>query len=153
MLLANNSMEATGYGNSENEALKSAYQNAVEQYVGVLVDTKTVIQNSQLIQNDILTFSNGYIDSYKKISSKEQLGLWEVKIEAFIKKQEILTKIKTLKIEPKQVNDSEQLYAKVTTQVKSKFDAEDMIVKLVQDTSQENVFYRYSHPKSNNNKD
>ena len=127
-------IQAIGYGNSEDEALKSAYQNAVEQYVGVLVDSSTIIRNDQLIKNDILTFSNGYIDSYKKLSSKEQMGLWEVKIDAVIRKQNVLEKIKALNIDPIDIKDSEQTYAKVVSQVKSKFDAEDMLFALVEET-------------------
>ena len=136
-------IQAIGYGNSEDEALKSAYQNAVEQYVGVLVDSSTIIQNDQLIKNDILTFSNGYIKSYKKLSSKEQMGLWEVKIDAVIKKQNVLEKIKALNIDPIDIKDSEQTYAKLVTQVQSKFDAEDMLVKLVKETTTKESFERY----------
>jgi len=146
LLLSNSSAQSIGYGISENEALKSAYQNAVEEYVGVLVDTKTVIKNSKLIQNDILTFSNGYIDSYKKISSKEQLGLWTVKIEAVIKKQDVLSKIKTLKIEPRHIKDGDQLYAKIVSQVKTKFDFEDMIVSLVKENGQYRSLLEYIIP-------
>ena len=54
----------TGYGNSKDEALKSAFQNAVEQEVGVLVDSKTVIRNNKLIKNKILTYSNGFNEIY-----------------------------------------------------------------------------------------
>lgn len=140
-----NTIQAIGYGNSEDEALKGAYQNAVEQYVGVLVDSTTIIQNDQLIKNDILTFSNGYIDSYKKLSSKEQMGLWEVKIDAVIKKQNVLEKIKALNIDPIDIKDSEQTYAKVVSQVKSKFDAEDMLVALVKETASDESFQRYTN--------
>jgi hypothetical protein len=138
-------IQAIGYGNSENEALKSAYQNAVEQYVGVLVDSSTIIRNDQLIKNDILTFSNGYIESYKKLSSKEQMGLWEVKIDAVIKKQNVLEKIKALNIDPIDIKDSEQTYAKLVTQVNSKFDAEDMLVKAVRETVKKQSLERYTY--------
>jgi hypothetical protein len=137
-------IQAIGYGNSEDEALKGAYQNAVEQYVGVLVDSSTIIRNDRLIKNDILTFSNGYIESYKKLSSKEQMGLWEVKIDAVIKKQNVLEKIKALNIDPIDIKDSEQTYAKVVSQVQSKFDAEDMIVKLVKETNIDELSNKYT---------
>lgn len=142
---SNNTIQAIGYGNSEDEALKGAYQNAVEQYVGVLVDSSTIIQNDQLIKNDILTFSNGYIESYKKLSSKEQMGLWEVKIDAVIKKQNVLEKMKALNIDPIDIKDSEQTYAKLVTQVQSKFDAEDMIVNLMQEMQRKGSSIRYAN--------
>jgi hypothetical protein len=143
IIVPESTIQAIGYGNSEDEALKSAYQNAVEQYVGVLVDSSTIIRNDRLIKNDILTFSNGYINSYKKLSSKEQMGLWEVKIDAVIKKQNVLEKIKALHIDPIDIKDSEQSYARVISQVKSKFDAEDMLVRLVRETTGKESFERY----------
>ena len=145
IIVPENTIQAIGYGNSEDEALKGAYQNAVEQYVGILVDSTTIIRNDRLIKNDILTFSNGYIDSYKKLSSKEQMGLWDVKIDAVIKKQNVLEKIKALNINPIDIKDSEQTYAKVLSQVKSKFDAEDMLVKLVKETASDESFQRYTN--------
>jgi len=148
-LLAKDSIEAIGYGNTENEALKSAYKNAVEEYVGVLVDTKVVIKNSKLIENKILTFSNGYIDSYKKISSKEQMGLWEVKINAIIKEQLIAKKMDMLKIPPKKIENSEQIYAKLATQIKTKFDAEDMLVAFTKKIGTVEIYKELVKPKIN----
>jgi hypothetical protein len=98
-----------------------------------------------LIKNDILTFSNGYIERYKKLSSKEQMGLWEVKIDVVIKKQNVLEKIKALNIDPIDIKDSEQTYAKVVTQVNSKFDAEDMLVNVVRETVNKKSLERYTN--------
>jgi len=137
---ATNTVEAIGYGNTKDKALRSAFQNAVEQSVSIYVDSSTVIKNSKLIKNNILTFSKGYIYYHTILSSKEQMGLWEVKISAVVKEQEILSKIKKLKIKPKDIKNSEQIYANLVTQVKSKFDAEDLIVKFVKDNCTEDNF-------------
>jgi hypothetical protein len=116
----------TGYGNSKDEALKSAFQNAVEQEVGVLVDSKTVIRNNKLIKNKILTYSNGFIKDYKKISAKQQMGFWTVKINAVVESQKLLSKIKEIKLKPMNIENTDKLYAQVVSQVKTKFDAEDL---------------------------
>ncbi len=118
-----------GYGNSKDEALKSAFQNAVEQEVGVLVDTKTVIRNNKLIKNKILTYSNGFIKDYKEVSSKQQMGFWTVKISAVVEHQKLLSKLKKIKINPRQIKGTKKLYAQVVSQVKTKFDAEDLLKK------------------------
>ena len=140
---SNNTIQAIGYGNSEDEALKNAFQSAVGEYVGVLVDSKTISQKGKLLEDKILTFSNGYIDSYKKLSSKEQMGLWEVKIAAIIQEQNVLAEIKKLKIDPIEVKDSEQTYARMASQIKSKFDAEDMMVRYVQETMNDEGIHKY----------
>jgi hypothetical protein len=119
----------TGYGNSKDEALKSAFQNAVEQEVGVLVDSKTVIRNNKLIKNKILTYSNGFIKDYKELSANQQMGFWTVKISAIVEHQKLLSKIKKIKIKPKNISGTKQLYAQVVSQVKTKFDAEELFKK------------------------
>ena len=119
----------TGYGDTKDKALKSAFQNAIEQELGVLVDSKTIVRNGKLINNKILTFSNGFIDDYKEISSKEQMGFWTVTIKAVVKHNKLLSKIKEIKLKPKKITGTKQLYAKVVSQVKTKFDAEDLFKK------------------------
>jgi len=123
------SITVTGYGDTKDKALKSAFQNAVEQEVGVLVDTRTVIKNNKLIKNKILTYSNGFIKDYTEISSKEQLGFWTVKINAVVERQKLLSKIKKIKLKPKKITGTKKLYAQVVSQVKTKFDAEDLFKK------------------------
>ncbi len=140
LLFASDGIQSIGYGNTQEEALKNAFSSAVNQYVGVLVDAKTVTKKGRLIEDKILTFSNGYIENYKTLSSKEQMGLWEVKIYATIKKQKVLAKIKKLEVRAKEIKNSEQIYAKLISQIKSKFDAEDLMIKYVQDAHQRDVF-------------
>lgn len=128
-LLFAQSIVVIGYGDTKDKALKNAFQNAVEQEVGILVDTKTVVRNGKLIKNNILSFSNGFIQDYKEISSKAQMGFWTVKISAVVEHQKLLSKLKKMKINPKQIKDTKQLYAQVVSQVKTKFDAEDIFKK------------------------
>ena len=124
-----NNITVIGYGDTKDKALKSAFQNAVEQEVGVLVDTKTVIRNGNLIKNNILSFSNGFIKDYNEISAKQQMGFWTVKISAVVEHQKLLSKLKKIKINPRQIKGTKQLYARVVSQVKTKFDAEDLFKK------------------------
>ena len=124
-----NTITVIGYGDTKDKALKSAFQNAVEQEVGVLVDSKTVVKNGKLIKNKILTFSNGFIKDYKELSANNQMGFWTVKISAVVEHQKLLSKLKKIKINPKQIKGTKQLYAQVVSQVKTKFDAEDIFKK------------------------
>ena len=98
------SKEAIGYGNSEDEALKNALNDAVSQVVGVLVDAKEVTSNGKLIKDKVLTYSNGFVQSYKKLSSSEQMGLYEVKIEAYVTQDKLQKKLKAINLKKHRKN-------------------------------------------------
>lgn len=136
-------VEATGYANSEDEALKNAFKNAVEQSVGVLVDSSTIIRNQQLIKNEILTFSNGFIEKYNLISKKKDLDLWEITISAIVKQQDVLEKIKVLNIQTKEIENSDQVYAQAVSSSKAKFDGENLLHKFVIDTQNNILSKKY----------
>ena len=56
---------ATGVGASEREAVEDAFRNAIEESIGLYVDSETKLQNDQLISDNILTSSKGYIHKYR----------------------------------------------------------------------------------------
>ena len=138
---------ATGYGNTKDEALKSAFSDAVSQYIGVLVDSKTLTKNGKLIEDKILTFSNGYIGDYKILSESQRAGLWQVKIQALVKQQELLNKIKKEKISIQNITNSRQRYARLVSQIKTKFDAEDIFVEKMKTLLSWDTLKRYNQPK------
>lgn len=73
----------SGYGTTIDEAERDALRNAVEQAVGTLVDSATLVQNNMLINDEIYTQSRGYITNYKILSQKVNSdGIYEVMINA-----------------------------------------------------------------------
>lgn len=76
------SVVASGYGANESAALRQAYTAAVEQAVGVLVSTNTYIENGRLINEKILTKSNGFIETYEKLYSASEGAVHKVTIKA-----------------------------------------------------------------------
>lgn len=124
----------TGYGTDHDQALKNALQSAVEQQVGVLIDSETIIKNDELIKNEILTASNGFVQKYDEISTSANNGLTEVKIKAEVKTQAVAQKIKSLNIFTLKVQeDTSDIYAEVTTKEKSKEDR----IKILKNTLDE----------------
>ncbi len=117
----------TGYGTDHDKALKNALQSAVEQQVGVLVDSETIIKNDELIKNEILTASNGFVQKYDEVSTSSKDGLTEVKIKAEVKSQAVANKIKSLNISTIEVLDTSNIYAEVTTKEKSKEDRQKIL--------------------------
>ena len=66
--VGNNTKEviAEGVGDSHDNAIKDAFRNAVRQVVGVYVDSETLVKNDKLVDDKILTLSNGFINDYSE---------------------------------------------------------------------------------------
>ena len=54
----------SGYGNTFEDAERDALRTAVEKAVGTMVDSQTLVQNNQLVNDEIYTHSKGYITNY-----------------------------------------------------------------------------------------
>ena len=87
-----------GTGETKEEAEKDACRNAVEFAVGTFIDSETQLKNEQLIKDEILSHSNGYIEKYEVTGasrSKRGLGI-EVDVKAWVKIQEARKKVRDL---------------------------------------------------------
>ena len=85
---------ARGVGKDKAAALKDAYRAAVEKAVGLYVDADTVAENDELVQDQVLTHSNAYIESYDELGTKElDSGLVQVRISAIVRKRELVEKL------------------------------------------------------------
>ena len=77
----------TGTGLTSSEAENDALRAAVENTLGVLVDSETLVQNSMVINDQIYTQSRGFVNDYQ-VLSREQIGnLWHVTINATVDDQ------------------------------------------------------------------
>lgn len=55
----------TGVGDNKDDAIKDAFRNAVEQVVGVYVNSNTVVSNLQVEFDKIYANSEGYVNDFK----------------------------------------------------------------------------------------
>lgn len=107
---------AEGVGASADEALKDAFRNAVRQTVGALVDAETLIKNDEVIDDKVLTYSDGFIKTYEEVagSKKIQGGLHRIKVKAQVERRSVIAKLKESKVSLKEV-DGQGLFAEVVT--------------------------------------
>ena len=70
---------------ARDTAVNDALRKAVEQAVGTMVSSETVVENYQLIRDSILTKSQGYIQNYKVVSESPSPELYQVTISATVK--------------------------------------------------------------------
>ena len=88
----------TGVGTDPEKAVQNAFSQAIEQTVGVLVDAETVVKNDQLIRDEVLTFSRGYVDKYEVVKRWQEEGLHHATIRAVVAQDKLVEKLRGMKI-------------------------------------------------------
>ena len=119
-------VEGRGVGVNRAEALKDAYRDAVERAVGMYVDAKQGMKNEELVEDQILTQSNAYIEKYEVVKEKNKPnGLVEIRINAEVKKSALTKKLSD--IIPRQTfvlgDDTQNIHSRIVTQEKRNVDA------------------------------
>ena len=119
-----------GVGASADLALKDAFRNAVRQVVGAYVDAETLVKNDELVEDKILTYSNGFIKTFSEVegSKKVQGGIYRVKIKAVVETGSVIAKLKASNISIKEV-DGKGLFAEVVSKMDSEKDAAALLKK------------------------
>lgn len=74
----------TGEGVTASDAENDAFRMAVENTLGVLVDSQTLVEKNMVIQDSIYTQSRGFITDYKVISRTQTGNGWQVTITATV---------------------------------------------------------------------
>ena len=68
----------------KDRAINDALRKAVEQAVGTLVSSETMVQNFQTLNDQIYLQSQGYVQSYKILSESQRPNVYEVTIQASV---------------------------------------------------------------------
>ena len=119
---------AKGVGMTQDAAMKAANKAAVEQVVGTMVDTTTLVENDELVEDKILTYSAGLIADSKIVGEpkKSPDGLITVKVKATVKKTALKEKIAAAKLVSVEI-DGESLWAQAISAQDNLAAAEAMI--------------------------
>ena len=79
-----NAIVVIGEAKSYELAKQQAFKQAIDYEVGVIVDTERFAVDSELVHNQILTYSAGYILDYKVISHSESNNTHTVKMDVTV---------------------------------------------------------------------
>ena len=90
--------QATGEGPSREQALASALRSAVEQGVGTFITSTSMVVDSQLVDDKILSHSKGYVTGYRILKEGRTVGGYAVTISATVDVQVIKEDIDALTI-------------------------------------------------------
>ncbi len=95
---------ATDTARSRDEAIEAARRDAVEQVSGVFIQSESEMKNFDLVKDEVLSRTQGYVRNTKVVKEGAANNLYTVTIEAEVVKAAFL----------KQMNDSlEELYRRV----------------------------------------
>ena len=119
---------AEGVGSTKEEALKDAFRAAVRQVVGEVVDGETLVKNEELVKDQVLTYSDGFIPEHKVTSEKRDNGLFRVSIRAKVQRRSVIMKLKAANITLKNL-DGQSLYGSIVTQIGAEKDASALVAK------------------------
>ena len=82
-------------GATKEEALKDALRAAVRQVVGEVVDGETIVKNEELVKDQILTYSDGFVPEHKVTSERHENGLLHVGIQATVQRRSLIIRIQS----------------------------------------------------------
>ena len=80
-----------GVGATPDKALKDCFRKAVEIVVGTIIDAESRVENDKLVMDRILTFSDGYVDTYEELEEPHaEGGLVRRRISATVRRDSLL---------------------------------------------------------------
>ena len=124
-------VQGKGSGTTRDEALKDAYRDAIERAVGLYVDAEQMVKNDELVNDQILTQSNAYIEKYDVLKESSANGLVTLKILATVKKTALTKKLSD--VMPPQTfklgDDAQNVHAVAVTKEKRSEDAVALLKK------------------------
>ncbi|KAK3603991.1 hypothetical protein CHS0354_026787 [Potamilus streckersoni] len=85
---------------AEEQAMANARRAAVEQKIGVLIDSRTITENWRVIQDNVYSSAQGFISGYTVLKSEAtpEGDYWEVTIEAEVADDKVESKLNALRI-------------------------------------------------------
>ena len=123
---------ADGTGLTKKTALEDAYRHAVQQVVGAYVDAETLVKNDKLVEDKVLTYSDGFVKTYDEISVRTKDGLVKIKILAKIERRSVIAKLKAANITIKKL-DGKGLFAEAVTNMEAEKGATALLKKALAD--------------------
>ena len=89
---------ASGYGITQQLAIQDALRNALLQVVGAYISSSTLVRNATLVEDKILSYSNGFIDGYDVVSTIREDELFFSNLKVKVKEEKLNRKLVALNL-------------------------------------------------------
>jgi hypothetical protein len=123
-------VEATAH--SAESARKEAFKLAVSKALGSLVVVEREINNNNIIRDEFLTYSSGYVEDYLIKSESQQGSLFKVVATVSVSKSKIADRLRASNIASNKV-DGEKLQNKIETYTNQAASSDKIIENLIKD--------------------
>jgi len=121
----------TGLGSTVEGARKSAIQKAVRKALGEVIDAETIAKNGELIKDEVLTYSDGFINQTLDISGPEKdtdLGLFSLTIQAEVIRSKVVKRLKEVNIKVVEI-DGNSLFAQALSKMEKAQSGQQLLAK------------------------
>ncbi len=103
----------------------------MRQVVGEVVEGETLVKNEELVKDQVLTYSDGFIPEHKVTSETHDNGLFRVGIRAKVQRRSVIMKLKAANITLKNL-DGQSIYGSIVTQAAAEKDAAALVAKALE---------------------
>jgi hypothetical protein len=127
-------VRAVGEGETKDQALDNAFKNAVSKASGVVLSSENEARNDTLVKNDLLSYSSGFIVSYKVVKEQSTAGGYQVEIAAKVASNKIANRVLGRSTGQAEVGDKgRQIYAQASTVLRERSAGDALLKSLVAD--------------------
>jgi hypothetical protein len=90
---------------AKKTSLHDALKNALGLVIGVYVSQEALVSKSMLIEDNITSQTEGYIERYDVIKEWEEGDFYKTQVKALVRKEDLSAKIKSMELEPKRLGN------------------------------------------------
>jgi hypothetical protein len=124
-------VNSNGSGPSAKDAEKDALRSAVEKTVGIFLESATVIKNNQLIEDKILSFSNGFVSSYEIVKKSKENDYFTVEISAHVARQRVREQLLLSGLNVRPINGT-SLFGEALTKIERQKSASSLVMSFLE---------------------
>ena len=112
---------AAGVGSTKETAIKDGLRDAVNQVVGILIISKDRVENDQLIESKVLTYCDGFVESYKLIGEPTKDGsLVKIRMKAIVRKGKLTDSLQSAGISTREIDAGSMMGEAITVSTQKK---------------------------------
>lgn len=112
---------AAGVGSTKETAIKDGLRDAVNQVVGILIISKDRVENDQLIESKVLTYCDGFVESYKLIGEPTKDGpLVKIRMKAIVRKGKLTDSLQSAGISTREIDAGSMMGEAITVATQKK---------------------------------
>lgn len=124
-----------GIGSDRDRALKDSFNNAISKSVGVLIDSRSTLENGKITKDLINEYSGGFISSYEVTNeSRTKEGMYAIEISATVSSTKLYNRILELnQTKSRSTTSADQAFAQISTNIKSRSNGDKFLISIAND--------------------